>query len=145
MNENCLEGLRCPNCKQEDVLQIAGTSLFRVVDDGTESHEDVEWDDASFTRCPTCGFQGKLVDFRIEKTEKPAVVEKTFEVCGYVKKRFTTVVKAVNEGDALRKGEDLIHITGHDIESMWDEDEAFYEAYIGDGAQEVEDETSSDS
>ena len=68
-NTNCLEGLRCPKCKQDDMLHIAGTSLFHVVDDGTLQHEDIEWDDDSFARCPQCNFEGILKDFRIEEVE----------------------------------------------------------------------------
>lgn len=68
MNTNCLEGVRCPRCGQEDEFRILGTSVFQVVDDGTIGHGDVEWDDDSHTLCPKheCEFEGPLREFQIE-------------------------------------------------------------------------------
>lgn len=64
-NVNCLEGLRCPKCGQEDRLLITGRAVFEVVDDGVEDHRDVEWDANSPTACDVCDFEGDLGDFRI--------------------------------------------------------------------------------
>ena len=63
-NVNCLEGVRCPKCGQEDTLRIEGRSVFEVIDDGTVSHADVEWCDDSWTLCPACEYEGKLGTFR---------------------------------------------------------------------------------
>jgi len=65
-NTNCLEGVRCPQCGYQDHFFISGTSLFSVYDDGTDSHEDVEWDDASYIRCASCRHEGTLRVFRFE-------------------------------------------------------------------------------
>jgi len=64
-NENCLEGIRCPDCDQEDKFKIVGKAWFDVTDDGTSEFEGaVEWDDDSACRCPECGFTGTLGQFR---------------------------------------------------------------------------------
>ena len=66
-NDNCLAGLRCPDCLQEERLDIEGSSVFKVFDDGTDGHSDVEWDDDSFVHCPECGHDGTLAEFRIDE------------------------------------------------------------------------------
>lgn len=63
-NANCLEGIRCPACGNEDRFRIAATSIFTVTDDGTGDHGDVEWHDGSFTECAGCSRSGILKDFR---------------------------------------------------------------------------------
>ena len=66
-NTNCLEGLACPKCGNDERLIIHGQSAFEVCDDGTDGHGDVEWDDGSHTRCPQCNFEGNLCEFREEQ------------------------------------------------------------------------------
>jgi Zn ribbon nucleic-acid-binding protein len=66
-NTNCLEGIRCPKCGQDDSLRIAGSSIFTVVDDGTEDHGDVEWDEDSWALCPACEYEGKLGMFHTDE------------------------------------------------------------------------------
>jgi len=131
-NKNCLEGLRCPECKQEDVLEIMGTTLFRVVDDGTDSHTDVEWDCNSYTRCPQCNFEGTLKDFNIH--EQPSEEKKKYVVIAFVRKRFTTIIDAVSKDDALRAASDLVHVEGIDIEDTWEEDNEYYDAEVSNQA-----------
>ncbi len=63
-NENCLEGIRCPACGQEDRFKITAIITCLVTDDGSEPVGDHEWDDDSSTHCPECGFDGKLKAFR---------------------------------------------------------------------------------
>ncbi len=63
-NENCLEGIQCPQCGQQDHFLITGVSTFSVYDDGTDGHGDVAWDDEAHTRCPACNYGGSLVLFR---------------------------------------------------------------------------------
>ena len=64
MNTNCLEGLRCPKCGQEDRFFIAGGALFEVTDEGSEAVGDHEWGNESSTRCPECSHAAVLKDFR---------------------------------------------------------------------------------
>jgi DNA-directed RNA polymerase subunit RPC12/RpoP len=63
-NKNCLEGIRCPECDQDDNFKIVGKAWFDVTDDGTSEFTDVEWDDDSACRCPDCGFTATLLHFR---------------------------------------------------------------------------------
>ncbi len=55
-NENCLEGMRCPNpdCGSYGPFQIRAEASFTVADDGTDDYEDVEWSDESWCRCIEC-------------------------------------------------------------------------------------------
>ena len=73
-NTNCLEGLACPQCGNDERLFIVGMSVFEVVDDGTLEHESVEWDDSSHTRCPQCNHEGNLCEFREEQEPPEEVV-----------------------------------------------------------------------
>jgi Zn ribbon nucleic-acid-binding protein len=62
-NENCLAGIRCPKCKQQDRFRIVGLCTFEVTDDGSEAVGDHEWDEESSISCPECGHAGKVNDF----------------------------------------------------------------------------------
>jgi len=63
-NENCLQGIRCPACGQEDRFKITALITCVVTDDGSDPVGDHEWDGDSSTHCPDCGFDGKLKAFR---------------------------------------------------------------------------------
>jgi hypothetical protein len=63
-NMNCLEGIRCPACGQEDRFRITALITCLVTDDGSEPVGDHDWDDGSSTHCPECGFDGELKAFR---------------------------------------------------------------------------------
>jgi hypothetical protein len=65
-NNNCLEGIKCPQCGNEDRLLIVTTVLADVTDEGADIAEgsDMHWDDASFARCPECDRDGPLREFR---------------------------------------------------------------------------------
>jgi hypothetical protein len=71
-NENCLRGIRCPKCGNEDRFFIVATILADVTDDGADiaRHTDMEWDDDSHTRCPDCDRDGPLAEFRVHDEEK---------------------------------------------------------------------------
>ncbi len=62
-NTNCLEGIRCPACGQEDRFRITALITCVVTDNGSEPLGDHEWDGESSTQCPQCGFNGKLNEF----------------------------------------------------------------------------------
>jgi hypothetical protein len=63
-NTNCLENVCCPKCGQVDRFRIVAFITCDVTDDGSEPSGDHEWDDHSATRCPECGFDGELKEFR---------------------------------------------------------------------------------
>jgi hypothetical protein len=69
-NSNCLENISCPKCGQEERFKIVALITCDVTDEGSEPVGDHEWDDHSATRCPVCGFDGKLKEFR-KKPELP--------------------------------------------------------------------------
>jgi DNA-directed RNA polymerase subunit RPC12/RpoP len=70
-NENCLRGIRCPNCGNQDRFLIVAAILAEVTDDGADiaKHSDVEWDDDSHTRCPECNQDGPLATFHANQEE----------------------------------------------------------------------------
>ena len=72
-NTNCLEGIRCPRCKQQDLFYINARVEVDVTDNGTgDERGEYFWDDQSPCRCAddTCDRRGVLGDFRIEN-QKP--------------------------------------------------------------------------
>ena len=66
MNTNCLEGYRCPKCKQERKLLVWVVACAGLTDDGTDVYDSevrdthVDWDDKSDAECPECGWTGKF-------------------------------------------------------------------------------------
>jgi hypothetical protein len=57
--------MACPNpeCRSEGPFRIVCTSTFLVYDDGTDEHEDVQWDGESSCTCVMCGEGGRVQDF----------------------------------------------------------------------------------
>ena len=76
-NTNCLEGLACPKCGQDERLFITGSAVFEIVDAVAQDLEDaeysmVEYDSNSPTACgnTACDFEGDLGDFRVKEVAK---------------------------------------------------------------------------
>jgi hypothetical protein len=71
-NENCLAGIRCPQCGNEDRFLITSTILADVTDGGADIADgsDIHWDDASMTHCPDCDMAGPLIHFRTHEQEQ---------------------------------------------------------------------------
>lgn len=65
-NENCLEGIRCPECGNTDEFYIYGSATFLVVDDGVEDTVNPEWDNDSPTQCTQCKHTDDLYFFMEE-------------------------------------------------------------------------------
>ena len=65
MNENCLEGMRCPSCGSEGPFTIVVTALSEVSDDGTENFADVDWGDGSRIWCQDCEWNGVAVETKL--------------------------------------------------------------------------------
>lgn len=125
-NTNCLEGLRCPQCKQEGALQIEGTALFLVSDDGTDAHSDIEWGNKSFARCPACDHKGKLGEFYISvQVENPPM--RTYEVVIYETRRFVGRVEALGSNEV-----NLLFQGGDDVIERCKEDYDYYVMEIKD-------------
>ena len=66
-----LEGFRCPNCCNTKCFHIVASSTFRVVEDGTDGHGDVEWDANSSASCPYCLHDGTVAEFTGEAAPAP--------------------------------------------------------------------------
>ena len=62
-NTNCLEGVACPKCGQEDKFLVQATSTFELYDNGTGDHSDVEFDNDSWMLCPICEYEGEYQTF----------------------------------------------------------------------------------
>jgi len=62
-NENCLNGIQCPNCGALEPFYITATCNVKVYDDGTEDAFDFCWDNNSLIQCPSCGHLKKVMDF----------------------------------------------------------------------------------
>ena len=137
MNTNCLVGLRCPQCKNENRLMIEGTSMFEVLDDGTESHGDVEWDDDSSAQCPVCHLTAGLALFRISEEEKNS--KKTYEAIAYVTKRYTLRLQAISSDEAHKKAISLFDADGIDVEDTWQVDYEFHTGHVVNDPEEVKD------
>jgi hypothetical protein len=62
-NKSWLEGMRCPKCRNYDILYLNGTALFGVTDAGPVEQQYLDWDLWSSCRCPNCSFSGQVIDF----------------------------------------------------------------------------------
>lgn len=70
MNTNCLEDKRCPECKQEEEILLFTPIWISLKDEGTDPFADslkglgdTEFDNSTTARCPSCGFEGTLLNF----------------------------------------------------------------------------------
>ena len=76
-NENCLEGMKCPKCGNEDVFRISCEVVCKVTDEGAEGFGDTYWDDESWCYCSHCEKEGKVKDFYIPGFFTPAGANKS--------------------------------------------------------------------
>jgi hypothetical protein len=65
-NTNCLEGIKCTACGNEDRFRIAAKTTAIVGDNGVEDYDGMEWGDDSHTECADCTRHGSLKDFKAE-------------------------------------------------------------------------------
>lgn len=80
-NENCLEGLSCPQCGSDGPFVIRAFCDVLVDDEGTEDTLNFDWDDSSAATCKACYFDGHLRDYRTTVVAKLSlVVEVDYEV-----------------------------------------------------------------
>lgn len=64
-NENCLNGMICPQCESMGPFHIVVTAGATVYDSGTDFLEGgtVEWSDSSPCVCHDCGHAATVKDF----------------------------------------------------------------------------------
>jgi len=115
-NTNCLEGMKCPKCGQEDSLKIEATCLFTVTDDGTEDEGNGhEWDDTNYCECPGCAHHGTVADFTIEEWGKERKLPETLPH----KKKFAELFDAAWDAyDQMQQ-----------CAKLFDEDQEFQDAF----------------
>ena len=71
-NTNCLDGVKCPACGNEDTFRIEVTTMATVTDDGAEvEHGDMKWDETSYAECDDCAECGKLSHFKADSEAPP--------------------------------------------------------------------------
>jgi hypothetical protein len=76
MNDNCLEGIRCPHCGWEGPFRINVMTTVLMHDDGCDGIDDsTEWDDKSWIECVNCNGEGKVSEFRKRTYLVPAFVK----------------------------------------------------------------------
>jgi len=81
MNDNCLEGMKCPNCGSEGPFRINGTACFIVHDDGTDEYNEVEWQDNDFCGCVNCNYDGKVIDFCVSEQQRKDMIDAYAQAC----------------------------------------------------------------
>lgn len=134
INTNCLEGIRCPKCSQEDRFKITALITCVVTDDGSEPIGDHEWDGESSTHCPECGFNGTLKNFRKLPPDPEGMNDKRAAWAGVALKAFCTETGADLEealGDLLT---DLMHWADRnsfDMDAALERARSHYEAETG--------------
>lgn len=75
-NVNCLQGIACPKCGNDAIINVEVRILAAVTDDGAETFGDMEWDDSSYAECPECEHRGTLADFQAESADGQASEQK---------------------------------------------------------------------
>jgi DNA-directed RNA polymerase subunit RPC12/RpoP len=73
MNGQGIEGVRCPECGQNEVMNVVGLAWITVTGDGADYSDEPDcaaWDDTSFARCPSCGHEGTWGKFCCEEEEQ---------------------------------------------------------------------------
>lgn len=63
VNDNCLKGMRCPECGSSEPFSIGTFSSAMVYDDGISETSEHDWDKDSPCTCIECGHDGKVADF----------------------------------------------------------------------------------
>ncbi len=80
-NNNCLDGLRCPNCGSDEPFRIQVTQTVLMYDQGSEDDDmggHMEWDESSYCECHECNDGATVKDFTLgpehpfNKTEEGA-------------------------------------------------------------------------
>jgi ssDNA-binding Zn-finger/Zn-ribbon topoisomerase 1 len=62
-NNDCLDGLRCPECKALEPFQISSMCQAVWTDDGVGDTYEFEYDKASYISCLECGHGGQVQEF----------------------------------------------------------------------------------
>lgn len=66
-NVNCLAGLACPQCGQDELIQVQMSVWGDLIDNGVAEYGESEFGDTSKAYCSECDFAGTLADFKIKE------------------------------------------------------------------------------
>lgn len=83
-NHNCLTGIACPSCGQEDEFFITCTIEVWMSDDGIDDDyafkygDGYEWDNAARIRCPECNHVNTVATFTTPRQDAAS----TCSFCG---------------------------------------------------------------
>jgi hypothetical protein len=130
-NTNCLKGIRCPKCGQEEHFRIAAIIQCLVTDDGSDPVGDHEWDEDSPASCPECGFNGEWKKFQKLPPDPEGMNDKRAAWAGAALATFITQTGTDEEdavGDLLG---DLMHWcdrNNYDFEAALTRARGHYEA-----------------
>jgi hypothetical protein len=69
VNNNCLEGMRCPKCKSIEPFRMVVTCFATVYDSGVTDTVEPEWDDNSSCTCIECSHSATVKEFTIKNQE----------------------------------------------------------------------------
>ncbi|MGL4465723.1 MAG: hypothetical protein ACRC1K_26530 [Planctomycetia bacterium] len=91
-NVNCLDGVCCPTCGQEQRFLITALVDCEVTDDGAwaADHGHYDWDGESACRCPECGRYGRLREFRRLPPDPEGMNDSRAEWAGYALAAFVS-------------------------------------------------------
>lgn len=142
-NENCLEGLRCPQCGNEDRLFITATIRADVTDGGADLADgsDMHWDESSLAICPECDRDGPLSAFRIPPDLPPDPDGMNDDRAAWAETALAAFIAATGTGreDALPDLLcDLMHWAdraGYDFETARERARDHYTAETGGGRE----------
>ena len=71
MNNNCLEGIKCPKCGSEGPFIVEVRVQVLMHDEGSEDcNSDNHWDGNSYMRCYMCDADGLAKDFNTTTTQE---------------------------------------------------------------------------
>jgi len=136
-HDNCLEGIRCPQCGQDNRFKIFALITCVVTNNGSEPVGDHGWDDNSSTHCPECDFDGTLKQFRNRKHLPPDPENMNDNRAAWAGAALSAfmMVTGIDEEDAL--GDllaDLMHWAdrhGYDFDAALDRGRWHYDAETG--------------
>lgn len=71
-NKNCMIGLRCPRCGEDDAVMVYASAWMRIIDEGVDTPEGaIDYDEQSMASCPECNHCGSFKDWEIAHGSDP--------------------------------------------------------------------------
>lgn len=66
-NDNCLAGMKCPECGSLEPFVIECKACVLMHDEGSDEVGNLDWENDSFCKCEECEFHGTVSDFSFMK------------------------------------------------------------------------------